>query len=86
MKDNKTDNVNMNLILRFFRAMIAAVESNNCYTFLVCVTLVIQDSKRMSLIISSSMACMVLPHFLQYLITYAIFGKILLNLIFYNFF
>jgi hypothetical protein len=82
MKTSKTDNVRMKLIVKFFRATIVAVESNNYYTFRVCVTLVIQDSKRMSPIILSSIACMVLPHFSVYLIKYAIFGKKWLNFIF----
>jgi len=65
----------MKPILRYLRVMIVTVESNNRYTFRVCVTLVIRDLKGMSRIIFSSMACMVLPHFSQYLIKCAIFGK-----------
>jgi hypothetical protein len=66
--------------------MIVAVKSKNCYTFWICVTLVIQDSKRMNRILLSLMACMVLPHFLQYLIKFAIFGKKIIEFIFlYNF-
>ena len=55
--------------------MIVAVESNNCYTFRVCVTLVIQDSKCMSRIIWSSMAFIVTAHFLQNFIKSSIFEK-----------
>jgi len=74
-EDSKRDNVYMKPILRYLRVMIVTVESNNRYTFRVCVTLVIRDLKGMSRIIFSSMACMVLPHFSQYLIKCAIFGK-----------
>jgi len=45
MKDSKTHNVRMKIILRLFRAMIVAVKSDNCYTFRVCVTLDTQHSK-----------------------------------------